>query len=96
MNITKTFANPGTFNAVNAAQSYLHDRGFSLGTMERGSPRGILFGDYPIGKLRNLSDDQLAAMHGIMTGDMRNGPVTVTLFDSAPDEAKRAFDGEAP
>ncbi|WP_206078656.1 hypothetical protein [Allomesorhizobium camelthorni] len=58
--------------------------------MQRGAPRGILFGLYDIAKWKNLSSADRRALHGVMTGDMRNGPVSVEIFHIAPDEAKAA------
>jgi hypothetical protein len=49
--------------------------------MQRGAPRGILRGDAVIAKWRNLSHAERVALDGLMTGDMRHGPVTVTLHD---------------
>jgi hypothetical protein len=62
--------------------------------MERGSPRGIMFGNYDVSKWRNLSKRDRADLHGVMTtatGSMREGPVTVRIFESASPEAKRSF-----
>jgi hypothetical protein len=93
--ISKTFDNQGDFKANYAAEQFLRERGFSVGSMQRGDPRGILFGHYDIQKWRNLRKADIQALHGVMRGDMRNGPVTIELFDSAPAEAQAAFHAES-
>jgi hypothetical protein len=67
------------FSGCHEAERWLDARGYSLGYMQGPSPRGILFGDYEIAKWRNLSAKEKAQLHGTMTGDMRNGPVSVAL-----------------
>ena len=73
------FEDAGDFAAVRAAEDWCEKRGLSVGAMERGKPRGLLFGDYAIAKWHNLRQADKNALHGTMTGDMRNGPVTVTV-----------------
>lgn len=87
----KTFTQTGDFEATHAAEKFLKESGFSLGTTCHGLPRGIMFGDYWITKYRNLDRGQRQALHGELVGDGRNGPVTIRLFDSAPEDAKAAF-----
>lgn len=84
----------GDFAAVNSAERFLSDAGFSIGSEQRGSPRGILFGEFDIQKWHNLDEGHREALHGTMTGNMREGPVTITIFSSAPDEAKSALAAE--
>jgi hypothetical protein len=76
----KTFDQQGDFAACDAAESWLREGGYSVGSCERGSPRGIMRGDVPIAKWRNLSPRERKTLDGIMRGDMRNGPVTVEIF----------------
>jgi len=76
----KTFDQQGDFAAARAAENWLHEGGYSVGSSERGAPRGIMRGDVLIAKWRNLSRRERATLDGQMTGDMRNGPVTVELF----------------
>ncbi len=90
-NLVKTFSQKGDFEAVTAAEDFLRVAGFSIGSSERGSPRAIMFGDYDISKWRHLDQRERDALHGQMTGDGRNGPLTVTIFESAPPGAKTAF-----
>ena len=77
-----TFINSGDFAAARAAEDWLRENGYSWGAMQRNDPRAIYNGDYVIGKWRNLSPYERANADGTMTGDMRKGPVTVTLKDA--------------
>lgn len=87
----KTFSQPGTFEAMGAAEQLLEAAGFSVGSTERGNPRGIMFGSHSIAKWRNLNGRERAQLDGHLTGDMREGPVTIEIFESAPQEARRKF-----
>jgi hypothetical protein len=89
---TITFNNAGTFAANYAAEDFARSCGFSVGSMQRGAPRGILYGDYLISKWRNMSRKEILALHGVMEGDFREGPVTIRLYDHAPAEAVAKFD----
>lgn len=84
------FRQTGDFEAVRAAERFLAEAGFSLGIMQKGSPRGILFGDFDIQKWRNLREADREALHGTMTGD-RRGPVHVWIKRAAPPEAHEAL-----
>jgi hypothetical protein len=89
--LVKTFDQPGDFEAMHAAETFLETAGFSVGRMQRGDPRGILFGDFDIAKWRNLNARERAGLHGHLIGDMRAGPVTIRIFEKAPQDAKRRF-----
>ena len=88
---TIEFKNEGTFEATNAAEAWLHARGFSVGSSQVGGPRAIFYGDCFVSKWRNLSKREKAAVHAIMEGDLRNGPVRIALMPGATDEARAAF-----
>lgn len=77
------FDNEGDFAAMYAAEDWCAKHGLSVGSSERGKPRGILFGDYAIAKWHNLRQADRDALHGTMTGDMRSGPVTVAVDEHA-------------
>lgn len=77
------FNESGDFKAMNAAEDWCTENGISVGSAERGSPRCLMRGDFAVAKWRNLSASERQECHGVMTGDMRNGPVTVELFDAA-------------
>lgn len=86
-----TFDNKGDFAATHAAVDWLRERGFSIGSMQAGSPRAIWFGDCYISKWRGLSDEDKALMHAVMEGNGRDGPVTIRLRRGATPEAIAAF-----
>jgi hypothetical protein len=71
------------FGAMRAAERFLAERGFSCGENQRGAPRGILAGAYYVRRWSDLSDLERRALDGTMTGDMRLGPVTVTINHAA-------------
>lgn len=88
--VVLTFSQEGEWEAYHAAQAWLKAGGFSWGQGQRGAPCGILFGDIIIAKWKNLTLAERRGCHGELTGDHRNGPVTVTIFADAPPEAVRA------
>ena len=89
--LTHTFTAQGDFAAVGAAEDALDAAGFSVGSMQAGAPRGILYGQgFAIAKWRHLDSAARAQLHGIMEGG-RAGPVTVTLYHEAPTIARRRF-----
>lgn len=79
-NTVVRFEQVGDFAAYHAACKWLDDNGYSHGSMQRDDPIGIMRGDYSIAKWRNLSPKEVSALHGRITGDKRNGPVTVTIY----------------
>ena len=87
---TITFHDTGDFAAVRAAESWLSERGYSWGAMQQGAPSAIYKGRHLIGKWRNLSPGDRANADGQMTGDMRNGPVTITLKDGVALHLRRS------
>ena len=80
----------GDFAAVRRAEQLLQAHGFSVGVTQRGSSRGIMFGDYIIQKWRNLNVAERAALHGILDGD-RSSDAVIEIWDPAPLEAVRAL-----
>ena len=77
--IRETFNQAGDFAASRAAEAWCEARGISVGRTERGRPRGLLYGDFDISKWHNMSKAEIAALDGLMTGDMRNGPVHIEI-----------------
>ena len=73
------FTDTGDFKACSEAEKWCNERGLSVGGLQGPSPRGILLGSYNIQKWRNLSEEDKDALDGEMTGNMREGPVVVTL-----------------
>jgi hypothetical protein len=75
------FTQEGTFQAMWAAEQWCRDNGVSFGSSCVSGPVGLLRGDYCIAKWHNLSAKERAQLDGTMSGDMRNGPVTIRLRD---------------
>lgn len=82
--MTKVFDKTGDFEAFREAENYLKKNGYSWGSMQRDDPIGIMKGDYDISKWRNLSSKERNALDGTITGDKRNGPVTVEIYRVTP------------
>ncbi|MEB0008660.1 hypothetical protein QN412_02910 [Pseudomonas sp. RTB3] len=76
---TKTFSEPGTFEALYAAQKWLTQNGYSFGPGCAMKPIPILKGDFVIAKWKNLTKGEIAGLDGKLDGNMREGPVTVIL-----------------
>ena len=78
------FDQKGLWQAKEAAEAWCRENGISVGQSSADGPSGLLFGDYDwIAKWRNLTAQERADLHGTMDGDFREGPVIVTLKDSA-------------
>jgi hypothetical protein len=82
---TKTFNETGTFQALYAAKAWLAANGYSCGTTCRDMPCGILKGDFVIAKWKNLTKKESEQLDGRLEGDMREGPITITLKEAPPD-----------
>ncbi len=81
------FNNEGTFEALYAAEAWCKEHGLSYGQSCATGPTGLLFGKYDwIAKWRNLTQQERNELHGTMSGDFREGPVTITLKDAAVKE----------
>ncbi len=76
---TVVFTQSEDFAAFHAAEAYCQERGYSVGRMCRDSPIGLKLGEWNIQKWYNLSHDNRTQLDGLITGDKRNGPVTVWL-----------------
>ncbi|HEX8595365.1 MAG TPA: hypothetical protein VF682_19150 [Pseudomonas sp.] len=76
---TKTFTEPGTFQALYAAQRWLDENGYSYGPGSAMHPVPVLKGDFIIAKWKNLTRKEIAQLDGKIDGNFREGPVTVTL-----------------
>ena len=85
------FTEAGEWAAKQACDRFLAERGFSVGSPQAGSPRGVLFGDYSIQKWRNLRPADRDALHALVTGDGRYGPITVTILDACPVDGRAAL-----
>lgn len=81
----KEFKVPGTFESMYAAQNWLTENGYSYGSTSATEPAAVMKGDYygydlPH-KMKNFAAKEKRMVHGIITGDMREGPVTVYLYE---------------
>lgn len=79
----KSFPLSGDFEAYTEACKELEALGVSHGSMQRGSPIGLAFGDVAISKWRNLGTDVLE-LDGLLIADegsFRNGTLTIYLAD---------------
>lgn len=76
---TKTFNASGDFVAYTEAEQWCIQNGYSVGTMQAGSPVGIKRGDFRIAKWRNLSQEDINNLDGTITGSFRYGPITVSI-----------------
>ena len=83
---SKTFDNERgiDFAALNDAQAFLIDRGFSFGSPCIGCPQGVMYGRWQIAKWRNLTHSEITGLHGVVSGDRRKGPIKVSIFWNAP------------
>lgn len=75
---TKQFSG-GDFQGFYAAEKWCRENGYSVGSMQRDDPIGILRGDVCIAKWRHLTKAERDALDGTIEGDKRNGPVYVHL-----------------
>jgi len=76
---TKTFTEPGTFQALYAAEKWLADNGYSYGPGSAMHPMPVLKGDFVIAKWKNLTKKEIAQLDGKVDGNMREGPVHIVL-----------------
>jgi hypothetical protein len=62
---------------IREAENVLRDEGFTTGMMQAGAPMGFARGADYVAKWRNIPPDQYQHLDGIITGDFRDGPVTI-------------------
>lgn len=86
----KTFKNTGEdFSAIRAAESYLKEIGFSMGSMEGKCPIGVHQGDLFISKWTRMTTDEQNALDGALeSADFREKDVILTISDGALRSAK--------
>jgi hypothetical protein len=89
--LTRTFIETGDFEAYEAAEAMAQSLGLSVGDMQRDEPIGLMHGDYAVMKWRNLSARDRDALHGVITGDKRHGPVRLSLNINCPQHVRDAF-----
>jgi len=89
--MTLTFEGTNDFEAVNKAAAWCHEKGFSVGSMCRDEPIGLMYGDYLVAKWKNMTPKERRTVDGKITShNFRSGSVTVTVFrDSLLEEASK-------
>ena len=76
----KVFSNEGVFNAYHAACDWCVANGFSYGSMCSPFPTAIMKGDVDIAKWKNLTAKERSTVDGTITGNFREGPVTINII----------------
>lgn len=79
--MTLRFSEVGDFAALYAAQAWCRNAGYSYGSTDITGRVALMRGDVLIAKWHNLSAKERAECDGVMTGDFRNGPVTINIKD---------------
>lgn len=87
MAFKKVFDQAGTFQALDACRRWLDENGYSYGSSSAMHPIPVLKGDWCIAKWRNLTKAEIKALDGSVTGEIREGPVTLYL-KQAPEAAQ--------
>jgi len=79
------FKTPGTFESMYSAERWLNDNGYSSGSNCAMMPTAVMKGDYYAYNLpekwKNFTSTQKDSVHGVMVGDMREGPVFLIFFE---------------
>ncbi|MDF2189303.1 hypothetical protein [Paraflavitalea sp. CAU 1676] len=82
--ISKEFLVPGTFKSMYAAQAWLKQNGYDYGSTSAMDPTPVVkgeYGNYDLPqKWKNFTRADELTVHGAITGNMRDGPVTVHIF----------------
>ena len=82
----KIFQVKGDFKSMYAAQHWIKEQGYDYGSSSGMQPVAVMKGDYySYGlphKWKNFTVKQINSVHGIMTGDHRDGPVTVIIYET--------------
>ena len=71
------------FSGYDAALKWCRDHWHSVGSMEAGSPTGVVKGSHGICKWSHMTQGDREALDGTITGDFRSGDVTLTLYEKA-------------
>jgi len=79
-----TFNNEGTFEAYWAALAWARAKGFEESSMSHPLPTALVKGSFEESDLpekwKNFKPRHAEMVDGTITGDLREGPVTVKLF----------------
>lgn len=77
----------GSFSAYHDAEKWCRDHGYSCGSMQRGAPTLIYYGECDVAKYRNISAAERKSAIGKIvgvSGRFRDGPVTIEIKDIKP------------
>ncbi len=77
------------WEAYHAAAAWCEEHGYSVGSMQRGAPTGVMKGEYAIAKWRNLDEADRAALDGAIEsiyGTFRDCDVVLKLKAEAQPE----------
>jgi len=75
----RIFKETEDFKANHAAEQWCSENGYSVGIMQGNLPRGIKNGNFSIAKWSNLDNFEKRQLDGVMTGNFRNGPITIKI-----------------
>jgi hypothetical protein len=78
-----TFSKEGTFQSYYEATGWCSENGYSFGSMCGPLPIALMKGDFISAKWKNLTTQERQKVDGIMTGDFRNGEVTIIIYEPA-------------
>jgi hypothetical protein len=83
---SKQFKVEGTFESMYAAHHWLKENGYGYGSTSAMHPTAVMKGDYYSynlpHKMKNFTAKEKKQVHGIITGEMREGPVFVHIYDN--------------
>lgn len=65
--------------ALHAAEQWCRDHGISVGEPQGSAPRGLMLRNCVIGRWEDLSREDREELDGTMTGDLRHGPLVISL-----------------
>lgn len=78
----KTFDEKGTFQSYYAAESWVHEKGYSSGSSCVMMPIALVKGEYNLPqKWKNMDDEEIKSVDGVIAGFLREGPVDVYIFN---------------
>lgn len=72
---------PGTWQALRSAERWCTEKGYGTGSGDYPNPIAISDGPYDhTQKWHNFTTHEKKTCFGIITGDMREGPMTIRIF----------------
>lgn len=74
------FEQKGTFKALYAAEKWINENNYSMGSTCVCSPCAVFKGKCYVAKWRNLSQKERNSVDGLLDGDFRKGPLLLKLY----------------